>query len=298
MARKSGVRASSRCAVALRGRLRRDRVLALHRARDRGALGARADAACPIRSGRRSSSSSRCRTRKGRRRSRRSGRGHVRAPRVQRPGRLRDRLGALPRLPHRDGALGALRPALSRRGDRRPSLRRVPVGRGRRRGVIVVSRAFGSSRRTRALLGASSSRVLDLVVQSVLVVLGLALLLSPDELADGLDLARARMGRPRVRAAAGDARVHGARDGREPRGGGARAGSHAAAVALLRDRSRRRRDRADRRDRALRIPGRRRDRARRGVARGAARRDRAAFEGMLPRFSSTRCESPWGSRAS
>ena len=46
-------------------------------------------------------------------------RGDVRPPRVQRPGRVPDRLGAVPRLPDRDRARGALRAALLRRRGRR-----------------------------------------------------------------------------------------------------------------------------------------------------------------------------------
>ena len=42
----------------------------------------------------------------------------LRPPRVQRPARLRHRLGALPRLPDRDRALGALPAALPRHGAR------------------------------------------------------------------------------------------------------------------------------------------------------------------------------------
>ena len=45
----------------------------------------------------------------------------VRPPRLERPRRLHDRLGALPRLPDRDRALGALRAALPRRARSRSS---------------------------------------------------------------------------------------------------------------------------------------------------------------------------------
>ena len=74
---------------------------------------------------------------------------HVRPPRVQRPRRLPHRLGALPRLPDRDRALGAFPAALPRRGDAVGLARAQPVGRGRRR------RASCSGRRppARAPLG-------------------------------------------------------------------------------------------------------------------------------------------------
>ena len=95
---------------------------------------------------------------------------------------------------------------------------------------------------------------------------------------------RPGLGRPRVRAATRDARVHGSRDRREPRRGGDRAGSHAAAIALLRDRARRRGDRAHRCNRSLRVPRvERRDRARGAVAGGAARRHRGVVRRVAPR---------------
>ncbi len=66
--------------------------------------------------------------------------------------------------------------------------------------------------------GALALAVLDLAVQALLVVLGFALLFSPETLDERLRLLhRAGLGRPRVRAAARDARVHRARDGRQPR---------------------------------------------------------------------------------
>ena len=80
--------------------------------------------------------------------------------------------------------------------------------------------------------------------RALLVILGIAFLLSPEALVHGLrPRDRSGPGRPRLRAAARDARVHGARDGRQPRRGGPRAGANAAAVALLGDRPRRARDR-------------------------------------------------------
>ncbi len=79
-----------------------------------------------------------------------------------------------------------------------------------------------------------------------------------------------------------------------------RAGPDAAALALLRDRARRRRDGPHRRDRPLRLPGlERRDGARRRVARGAARRDRRGVRRLAARRrSSTRSRSRSASRAS
>ena len=70
----------------------------------------------------------------------------LRAARVQRPRRVRDGLGALPRLPHRHGALGALRPPLPRRRDRPGVAARVAVGRGRR--LRAHRRDRGSARRS------------------------------------------------------------------------------------------------------------------------------------------------------
>ena len=83
------------------------------------------------------------------------------------------------------------------------------------------------------------------------------------------------LGRPRLRAAARDARLHRPRDRRQPRRGDARAGPDAAAEPLLRDRARRRDHRRRRGRRAGRLPGRERpDGARRRVVEGAARGDR------------------------
>ena len=152
--------------------------------------------------------------------------GDVRAPRVQRPRRLRHGLGALPRLPHRHGALGALRArTTSPARSAQPSLREAPwdavVGcapdrRDRRRAARRGGRDCTSAR--------SPSRSSTCSCRAMLVLLGLALLLSPDD-ARRRPRLRERPGleRPRVRAAARDARVHRARDGREPRRGGDRA---------------------------------------------------------------------------
>ena len=132
----------ARRALALLGRLRRDRLLDLLRARDHRAARRRLHAA---RAARRRACSS-CRRALLRRgdlgaaRDRR--RGDLRPPRRQRPRRLHDRLGALPRLPDRDRALGALparttSPARSRSArstaTRGTSSSRVGVDRRRRR---------------------------------------------------------------------------------------------------------------------------------------------------------------------
>ena len=96
-------------AVARLGRLRRDRLLDLLRPRDRRALRARPDALGAAR-GRllfllvalsyAEGTAAIPET---------GGAAMLRPPRVQRPGRIHDRLGALPRLPDRDRARGALR---------------------------------------------------------------------------------------------------------------------------------------------------------------------------------------------
>ena len=63
---------------------------------------------------------------------------------------------------------------------------------------------------------------LDLATQLLLVVLGLALLFSPDALTSGISLGTApSLGGSRLRAAARPARLYGTRDGREPRRGDA-----------------------------------------------------------------------------
>ena len=163
----------------------------------------------------------------------------VRPPRVQRPRRLPHRLGALPRLPDRDRARGALPAALPRRARSAwKSLEHEPVGRRRRgRRDRSASRRVRLVRRSRFYRYGIVVAVLDLSTQLLLVVLGFALLFSPRRaharvsLGDAPELARARL-----RAAARDARVHGARDGREPRRGDARARARPAAQPLRRDR--------------------------------------------------------------
>ena len=104
--------------------------------------------------------------------------------------RVRDRLGTVPRLPDRDRALGAVPAALRRRGAR---------GRGpatARRGTSWSRWAAIAGSRVVRLVGAHGSTgrrwcvaLLDLVVHSRSCVIGLALVFSPETLADGLSLA-------------------------------------------------------------------------------------------------------------
>ena len=155
---------------------------------------------------------------------------------VQRPRRLHDRLGALPRLPDRDRAVGALRAALPRGG--------VPGRRARPTALGTSSSASPRSPASRRPPGApagllhgsgSSSPYSTLLTQLLLSVLGFALLVSPDALTHGTrprhepDVALARL-----RAPAGDARLHRSRDGRQPGRGGAAPGHRPAAQPLLR----------------------------------------------------------------
>ena len=134
---------------------------------------------------------------------------------------------------------------------------------------------------------------LDLATQLLLVILGLALLFSPDALTQGTDLGLADLGRPGLRPAAGDARLYGPRDGRQPRRGDPRAGPDAAAEPLLGDRARRRDHGRGRDRRPRRLPGRERpDGARRGMAEGAARGHRRGTRGdTSPTSSATRSSS-------
>ena len=141
------------------------------------------------------------------------------------------------------------------------------------------------ARRTRLHVGALAVALLDLLVQGVLVVLGLAFLLSPETLTEGLGFARgqdwsdlafalplamlAYTGLETVANLAEEA---------------TRAGPHAAALALLRDRPRRARHRADRGDRALRV-SRCRTARRRSARSGSRRRSSASprrSTGRLP----------------
>ena len=134
----------------------------------------------------------------------------------------------------------------------------------------------------------SRSRCSTCVVQLLLVVLGFALIFSPDALTSGLSTSATvpSWGDLAFALPAGDARLHGPRDGREPRRGDARARPRAAAQrSSPRSGSSWSIDRADRRGRPLRLPGRRdgHDRARRRS--GCGRRSLgivAALEGTLP----------------
>ena len=131
-------------------------------------------------------------------------------------------LGALPRLPHRDGALGRLR---ARTTSPAPSARRRSASRRGTRSsaarIIVVIAGVRLARTTRSTSARSPSRCSTSSCRALLVLLGLAFLLSPETLVDGLGFAeRAGLERPRLRAPARDARVHGPRDGRQPRRGG------------------------------------------------------------------------------
>ena len=126
-----------------------------------------------------------------------------------------------------------------------PSLRESAVGR------VDRLRADRRDRRRPARpahAGCTSARsrvaLLDLSCRASSWSSGSRFLLSPEVLDERLRL-RERPGleRPRLRAAARDARLHRARDGRQPRRGGAEPGRTLPALALLRDRAGRRRHR-------------------------------------------------------
>ena len=119
--------------------------------------------------------------------------------------------------------------------------------------AIAVVRLF---RRPGLYTAGIGVAVLDLVTQLLVVVLGLALLFSPDALTRGVDLGLgAELVRARLRAAARDARLHGPGDGGQPRRGGAAARHRHPAQPVRRDRCRRRPLHRDRRRRALGVPG-------------------------------------------
>ena len=183
----------------------------------------------------------------------------VHAARVQRPRRVRDGLGAPPRLPHRHRALDALPAALPRGGAR-----------GRRR----CARARGTSSSPSPSIAAdhrraarpahahpprprSSLALLDLAVQLLVVVLGFAFVFSPHVLTNGFDLAPGQgwhdllFALPLAMLAYTglETVANLAEETREP-------GRDAAAVALLLDRPRRDHDGADRGRRRVRVPGR------------------------------------------
>ena len=184
------LRARPRRSGALRRGVRGDRLVAVHRARDRRGDRARPHAARPpprrrgvrprlalVRGGHRRSAGDRRR-------------GDLRAPCVQRPRRIRDGLGALPRLPHRHGALGALRAPLPRRRGRRS--RRFASRRGMRWSAARSSprsRACGSLGARASISVRSPSRSSTCSCRALLVVLGVAFLLSPETLGEGLGFA-------------------------------------------------------------------------------------------------------------
>ena len=119
--------------VARLGRVRRGRLLDLLRARDRRALRARADAVGAARR-RRDLHARLALVRRGHGRDPGDGRrGDARPPRVQRPDRVPDRLGAAPRLHDRDRARGPVHAALLRPRGRLAAADAPPVGRGRGR---------------------------------------------------------------------------------------------------------------------------------------------------------------------
>ena len=170
-------------------------------------------------------------------------------------------------------------------------------------GVVAIA-AIGVvrlARRSRLHGPALVVALLDLAVQALIVVLGLALVFSPETLTDGLALAPGQdwLRRPALRDPTRLPRLHGTRDGGEPRRGGTRAGEDAASLALLGDRARRHPHRARRCGRRLGVPrGDRLDGARRALARGAARRHRDGLRRGAPgAWWSTCSASSSGSRA-
>ena len=237
-AQAAAARAGDRRARALLDRVRGDRVVDLLRARRRRGLRARLHA-CGAARRRRLLRDRRALVRRGhdgdpRDRRRR----HLRPEGVQRPRRLRHRLGALPRLRDRDRAVDAVRAALPRRRVRVRHAAREPVGHRRRgardrgdRGVPLAAplppvprRGGGRRRRPRHTGPARGARLrLDL--------------LAGRARGGHRPRGRADVALDRVRAAARAPRLHRPRDGREPRRGDAAAGPDAAAEPLRRDRA-------------------------------------------------------------
>ena len=143
--------------------------------------------------------------------------------------------------------------------------------------VLVAARLF---RRTSMYTVAMIVAAIAFVTLMVLSGLAIGFLFEPGDLTEGLDLGTAPTWASLAFAlAARDARLHRARDGRQPGRRGARAGPHAPAQPLRGDRGRRRRDRDPRDRRARRLSGRagRPDRARNRVD------PRAASSGSRPR---------------
>ena len=156
----------------------------------------------------------------------------------------------------------------------------IAVARDRRRSSAPGSSAARGSTRPRSSSPCSTSRC-----RCSSSSLGLAVRLLARGAHERLRLRHGPgLARPRLRAAARDARVHGARDRRQPRRGDARARARAAALAVLVDRARRDHDRADRDRRRCR---RSRPRTARPTSPTTGSRRRSsgivtAFEGHLP----------------
>ncbi len=216
---------------------------------------------------------------------------HAGPPRFQRPDRLPDRLGAAPRLRDRDRARCALRAALLRPRGGLGAADPAPVGRRRRR--LHHSDDHGPAadppagpvpdrgrRRRRGVRhpGAADRPRLRLP------------LLVPRPQQRRRPRHRPDLEPPRVRAAAGDARLHRPGDCREPRPGGSRAGQDDPARPFWRARCGRDRLRPDRDRRNRGVPRHERPhRARHRLGAGAAGRDRrgarrpaARLPGRLP----------------
>ena len=151
-------------------------------------------------------------------------------------------------------------------------------------GVIVAIAGVRLARRSQLHAGGIVVAALDLATQLLLVILGLALLFSPDVLTNAVSLGSSpawsdiAFALPLAMLA-----YTGPRDGGEPGRGDARAGADASAQPLLGDRARRGADRADRRRRAVRIPRReRRDGAGGGVAQAPLVGIVEALQGSVP----------------
>ena len=170
-------------------------------------------------------------------------RSHVRAAGVQRPARLRHRLGAVPRLPDRRGARRPVHAALRRRP------RSAGSGLTHRPwdalvGVLVILGLAASRlvRRTQLYRVAVGSGRRRLATHVLLIVLGGVFVLSREGFWSGSARHRPELGRARVRAAARDAGLHRARDGgqlRRPRRASRARRFRAGVFAGPRDRRRR-----------------------------------------------------------
>ena len=188
---------------------------------------------------------------------------------LERSGRLHDRLGALPRLRDRDRALGALPSALPGGCAAGRRARPQPVGRDRRRRDDRARRgdpALPAAVALRARHRHPGARPADAAAARG-ARLHLRLLAAR---ADARHVARLApdVACARVLAAARDARLHRARDGREPGRGGTPARRRPAALGIRRHRHGRDDVRGDRDRRAVRLPwARRRSSARAGSAR-------------------------------